>query len=95
MQRLLRGPSLDIGPDAITPTFDALRPPGSSLHVGSTLGPPGFDANTGVRPVDGSVFCFKRQNNTASALIDVLRYDRDAGALKGKPFPCISNFFQP
>jgi hypothetical protein len=95
MLRLLKGPSLDIGPGTITDTFKALAPKGATLHVGSTLGPPDFDAATGVRPVDGSVFCFTRQNNTASPVIDVLRYDRDAHALTGKAFPCISGFYQP
>lgn len=95
MQRLLKGATLNIGPGWITDTFEALSAEGATLHVASTLGPPDFDATTGVRPVDGSVFCFKRQNNTASSLIDVLRYDRDAKALTGKAFPCISGFYQP
>lgn len=95
MKRLLEGASLNIGPGSITDTYDALAVEGATLHVASTLGPPGFDATTGVRPVDGSVFCFKRQNNTASPVIDVLRFDRDANALIGKNFPCISGFYQP
>jgi hypothetical protein len=95
MQRLLKGPTLDIGPGTITETFKALAPQGATLHVASTLGPPDFDAATGVRPVDGSVFCFTRQKNTAGALIDVLRYDRETHALTGKDFPCISGFYQP
>jgi len=95
MRRLLDGTNVSIGPGAIVDAFDVLSTDGATLHLETTLGPPNFDEATGVRPVDGSVFCFTRQNNTASARIDVLRYDRDEQALTGKGFPCISGFFVP
>lgn len=95
MKRLLSGDSFDVGPSSITDVFVALTEGEGSVHVRSTLGPPDFDAKTGVRAVDGSVFCFDRVGNTARVVPDALRYDRNAKALVGKSFPCISGFFVP
>jgi hypothetical protein len=91
MQRLLDGTSIDIGPSTIQETFDELTA-GSTVRVLSTLGPPGFDAKTGVRAVDGSVFCFARNGLLVEQRKHVLRYDRDQGGLTGT-FPCFSGFF--
>jgi hypothetical protein len=92
MHRLLSGTRYDVGPGAIDATFKALSKAGSTIHLNSTLGPPDFDAETGVRPVDGSVLCFEKVGFTVQRRNDVLRYDRDAGALTGS-FPCFNNFF--
>jgi hypothetical protein len=93
MQRLLDGDPVNVGPDDINTVFAAPADDSFGFHVLSTLGPPDFDPETGVRPVDGSVFCFDRTNTTAKVKSDTLRYDRQAGALVGKDFPCISGFF--
>ena len=96
MQRLLSGDNLDVGPGHIADAFAVLLDGKKTLHIGSTLGPPNFDPTTGVRPVDGSVFCFGRVQNSAQLVTNALRYDRDAQALVADgPFPCISGFFQP
>jgi len=92
MHRLLSGTSYDVGPNNIDTTFKALSNAGSSIHLASTLGPPDFDAETGVRAVDGSVLCFEKVGLTVQLRTDVLRYDRDAGKLTGS-FPCFSNFY--
>lgn len=92
MQRLLDGDPVNVGPDDINTVFAAPADDKFGFHVLSTLGPPDFDPDTGVRPVDGSVFCIDRTNTTAKVKSDVLRYDRQAGALDGV-FPCISGFF--
>jgi hypothetical protein len=93
MQRLLSGENYAIGSASIDPVFKVLSKPGSTVHVASTLGPPDFDAMTGVRPVEGGVLCFQKVDLTVVLHTDdVLRYDRDAGALTGK-FPCFSGFY--
>jgi hypothetical protein len=63
------------------------------VHVLSTLGPPDFDPDTGVRAVDGNVLCFERIEKLVVLHKDVLRYDRDLGKLTGT-FPCFSGFFE-
>ena len=95
MLRLLKGDDVNVGPDAISSTFKTLAVKGKTVHVVSTLGPPDFDATTGVRPVDGSVFCLNRTGNTAKPSFDALRYDRTKKALVGDSLPCISGFFTP
>jgi hypothetical protein len=93
MRRLLDGDtSYAIGPKLIQSTFGALGA-GSNVHVLSTLGPPDFDAKTGVRPVEASVLCFDNMGTYVVPHRNVLRYDRDLGALTGI-FPCFSGFFE-
>lgn len=93
MRRLLDGDaSYPVGPTRIKSTFDALGA-GSNVHVLSTLGPPDFDAETGVRPVEASVLCFDNMGSYVVPHRNVLRYDRDLGALTGT-FPCFSGFFE-
>jgi hypothetical protein len=92
MRRLLAGDDYDIGPEAIDPTFKALASDTSNIHLVSTLGPPDFDAESGVRSVDGNVFCFERVDLTVKWRTDVLRYNRESGELTGT-FPCFSGFF--
>jgi hypothetical protein len=93
MRRLLDGTAYAVGPGGIEPTFDALKTAGSKVHVLSTLGPPDFDPDTGVRAVDGNVLCFERIEKLVVLHKDVLRYDRDLGKLTGT-FPCFSGFFE-
>jgi hypothetical protein len=95
MQRLLTGVNYPVGQDHIQDVLEALSAKGASVHVQSTLGPPDFDPETGVRSVDGAVLCFKREGTTAIPVYDALRYDRDAQKLVGKDFPCISGFYRP
>lgn len=91
MRRLLSGKDYAIGPGGIDATFDALSIAGSTVHVASTLGPPDFDAKTGVRAIDGGVLCFEKNDLTVQLRKDVLRYDRDSAGLTGT-FPCFSGF---
>ena len=91
MQRLLSGPSYNVGPDDIGHIFDALSA-GTNVHVASTLGPPDFDPKTGVRSVDGGVLCFERVGDTVQRQTDVLRYDHDQAAFTGT-FPCFGDFY--
>lgn len=94
MRRLLSGEQrFDVGPLPINDVLDALETENSTIELGSTLGPPGFEPDTGVRSVDGAVFCFKKEGATATRRIDVLRYDRASGAYRGQSFPCFSGFF--
>jgi hypothetical protein len=97
MQRLLSGPALAIGPTNILSTFDALREPEGTAEIQSTLGPPTFDPATGVRQVDGSVYCFNRTGKDITVTMDSYRFDRTLGKLRkserGDPF-CIKDFFQ-
>lgn len=93
MKRLLSGDPLAIGPSNINQAFMTLSDKSSTLQIQSTMGPPGFDPATGVRQVDGAVFCFSRSANAAKLQSDVLRYDRSQKKLIGTTFPCISGFF--
>ncbi|HKY36439.1 MAG TPA: hypothetical protein VJN18_10895 [Polyangiaceae bacterium] len=93
MKRLLSGDPFDIGAMAINDVFDALDVEGATLQLNSTLGPPSFDPETGVRPVDGGVFCFSRENEQATSTqreLDVLRYDRDLEHFGDAEFPCFT-----
>jgi hypothetical protein len=95
MERLASGASMPIHPDRILDTFDALRD-GASLELESTLGPPSFDAKTGVRQIDGSVFCFNRLDKEITVSQDTYRYDRTLGDLRKPQFAdpfCIPDFF--
>jgi hypothetical protein len=62
------------------------------VHVASTLGPPDFDPETGVRPIEGGVLCFQKSGFKVQQRSDVLRYDATDGALVGT-FPCFDNFY--
>jgi hypothetical protein len=97
MQRLLSGPRLAIGPNDILATFDALRAPGGTVEILSTLGPPSFDPQTGVRQIDGNVYCFNREGKEVTVTVDSYRFDRTLNELRkserGDPF-CIENFFE-
>ncbi len=96
LHRLLSGDPLNVGPKGINTAYSALSDDSSTIKLQSTLGPPDFDRKTGVRPVDGSVFCIDREATTVTVKVknDVLRYDNQAGKFKGD-LPCISGFFQP
>jgi hypothetical protein len=97
MQRLITGKPMAIGPEQILDTFDALRA-GDSLELQSTLGPPSFDGESGVRQIDGSVFCFNLNGKEVTVSQDTYRYDRELGALRKPKFAdpfCIADFFTP
>ncbi len=90
MQRLLSGDSFNVGPMVISEIFNTLREASTSISLQSTLGPPGFDAKTGVRPVNGSVFCFDQAGVPKS---DVLRYDAAKNDVVGESFPCFNGIY--
>jgi ABC-type branched-subunit amino acid transport system substrate-binding protein len=92
MRRLLSGEKYNIGPGTIKATFSALANADASVHLASTLGPPGFDPETGVRPVEGGVLCFEKVGAKVQRRTDVLRYDVGEAALLGT-FPCFSGFY--
>lgn len=77
MRRLLDGSGFDVGPTDANRIFAALRAKDATVNLASTLGPPGFDAETGVRPITASVFCFSRTKNEVEPLPDQLRYEND------------------
>ncbi len=91
MQRLLSGPSFNVGPSDTNAAFAALGKNGATIRLESTLGPPGLDPVTGVRPVVGSVFCFRRSGNNVTPQFDQLRYDRTKHTLEGE-LGCVPGF---
>jgi hypothetical protein len=97
MKRLVSGAPVPIGPLDILSTYQALSDPDVTVQIQSTLGPPTFDAETGVRQIDGSVFCFARNGTEVTVTVDSYRYDRALGDLRkserGDDF-CINGFFQ-
>lgn len=90
LQRLLNGPAHAVGGLHIPDVVAALRTePSIALH--GTLGPPAFDPVTGAWRGNGSVFCVEPNEGTIDFRMDVLKYDRNTGALTGT-FPCIDGF---
>jgi hypothetical protein len=83
MKRLLSGQRVDVGPEGIPAGVAYLQVPNSQIALYGTLGPPDFDAGTGARISEGSVWCVA---DTGEPLSDVLRLD-DGGELVGD-FPC-------
>jgi hypothetical protein len=92
MPRLINGKAYDVGPANIGAVFQALSKAQSTIELDGTLGPPDFDATTGVRHDQGSVLCFKLDNGVISLEPDVLRYDTELGQFEGT-FPCFDNFY--
>ncbi|HEX2872802.1 MAG TPA: hypothetical protein VHP33_16180 [Polyangiaceae bacterium] len=92
MQRLFSGDGYKVGPTTISATFKALSVEDATIHLDSTLGPPEFDPKTGVRPVDGGVFCFKSISTTAKLVPDVLRYNPETKMFTGDFSPCNAGF---
>jgi hypothetical protein len=94
MRRLIAGDRFDVGPTPIADVFDVLSEPETSIELYGTLGPPDFDAGSGVRIGTSSAFCFfKSSAFTVVPRIDVLRYDRDSAQFVGN-FPCF-DFMPP
>ncbi|RYZ09139.1 MAG: ABC transporter substrate-binding protein [Myxococcales bacterium] len=93
MQRLFAGKqNFDVGPGVIGDVFDALRKPGSFVHLNGTLGPPEIDVSRGVRPVDGGVFCFSRTGTSARVVPNAARFDRDQEKFVGSLAACNPDF---
>jgi len=90
MKRLLSGTKFNIGPDPIGDIFNTLTTPTATIDLQSTLGPPSFDPNNGVRRVTGGVYCFDKAGTTE---FDVLRYDPAKQDVTGPPFPCFSGIY--
>jgi hypothetical protein len=98
MKRLVSGPKIPIQPDRILDTFEALRDGEASIELVSALGPPSFDPESGVRQIDGSVFCFNRELEEITVSFDTYRFDRALGDLRKPKFAdpfCIPDFFVP
>jgi hypothetical protein len=94
MQRLLSGSaSFDVGSEDINDVFAALGDGEATIQLNSTLGPPTFDAATGARPVDASVFCFESKGTFSERHMNVLRYDRKLEQFRGTSFPCFTGFY--
>lgn len=92
MQRLFSGNGYKVGPTTVSATFKALSEAGTTIHLDTTLGPPEFDPETGVRPIEGGVFCFKRLSNTAKLVPDVLRFNAQSKTFTGDFAPCNKDF---
>jgi len=85
MLRLLSGSQqYSVGPDDLASVYGTLAVSGNRISLNGTLGPPAFDAATGVRISKGSVFCFASVPSTEPEVTeenDVLRLD-NSGALQ-------------
>lgn len=90
MKRLITGDALDDGPADIGNVFTALGA-GSTLSLQSTLGPPDFDATTGVRAVTPGVFCYQYDQGIFTPWANTLRYDAATDSFTG-PYPCLTGF---
>lgn len=84
MKRLLTGKTVDVGPKHILNAFQLLSTPDTTIQLSSTLGPPSFDPHSGVRSVNGSVFCFSRDGQLITVETDVLIYDREQATFRHK-----------
>jgi hypothetical protein len=92
LKRLLEGKAFNVGPKQIGAIFQELSSPSGSISLASTLGPPTFDATSGVRSVQSSVFCFDPADGL-QLRVDVLRYDEQTQQLTGEDFPCFTGFY--
>lgn len=93
MRRLLGGDPFDVGPTHIADVFETLAEEDATVELVGTLGPPDFNARTGVRLGTTSVFCFsKTSTTTVVPRVDVLRYDLELNEFRGD-FPCFPGFF--
>jgi hypothetical protein len=96
MRRLLGGDPFAVGPEQIEDVFEVLAEEDATIELIGALGPPDFNARTGVRIGTTSVFCFSKTSTTSVALrSDVLRYDLELGEFRGDDFPCFTGFFPP
>jgi hypothetical protein len=94
MPRLLQGQPYGVGPDAIADVYAALAEPAATIALNGTLGPPDFDATSGVRRATPSVFCFEATPSSLTLRVDVLRYDAVLDEFTGT-YPCMPNFAEP
>jgi len=90
LRRLLDGPAYAVGGLNIPATAAALRVE-PTIALQGTLGPAAFDPKTGGWRGNASVFCIEQREGTDEFSMDVLKYDRGTGELKGE-FPCIDGF---
>ncbi len=93
MNRLLSGPSFDVGPTRMADAMSTLVPASATIQLNGTLGPPDWNTLNGTRRSYGSVWCI---DSTRTYRSDVLRYEpNDAtpteASLTGD-FPCIPDF---
>lgn len=91
MNRLLSGPRIDVGPLGIGSGTAALQIPNTKISLYGALGPPDFDAGTGSRISQGSVWCLEWKGAAALPVMhdDVLRLDATKKTLEGD-FPCFA-----
>lgn len=98
MRRLLSGDDYNVGAypvSEIDEIFKALSGTDSSIHLVSTLGsPPDFDPESGVRPIEGGVFCFSQNGGQVGRVNSQLRFDREMSMLSGTFHPpCFDGFY--
>jgi hypothetical protein len=91
MTRLIGGQRFDVGVTHIPSVLRHLQDENSTLALHGTLGPPTFDAETGSRHGNGSVWCMSLVDGVLSMKTDVLRYDPGSASLRGE-VPCIDGF---
>src|SRR5690606_35959253 len=89
MQRLFGGErSYEIGPSDIGQLVALLRrEPESRVNLTGTMGPPDFDAETGARHGQPSVYCL----SSSGFEQNVMTYDERTGELLGSP-SCVPGF---
>jgi hypothetical protein len=86
------GTPLADGPHDIPNVFSALKN-GDDIALNSTLGPPDFNPDTGVRPAIPSVYCFKwdAESLMPEHALDELRYDAGSDSFTGT-YDCLDDF---
>jgi len=88
LQRLMSGPSWEVGPVDVANVLAVLAVPGATLSLEGTLGPPDFDVGAGLRTAHPTVWCIGGTFDNYSFLSDVLTYDADTDSLLGDDSPC-------
>jgi hypothetical protein len=78
--------SFNVGPNDIGKTLIALQQ--GDVNIKGTMGPSNFFPGTGIRELDGSVWCMKPEG----ALYNVLRIDPETRELTGDFTECIADF---
>lgn len=93
MKALIDGEPVNVGPEAIANTVASLLS-GAKFSLVGTMGPPDFNAVSGARKSQGSVWCLERPDGVVQ--FDAARLDPEMpGQLKATTPFCYDNFIEP
>lgn len=91
VRKLLAGPKIFPGPDAMANAFLAMSTNATTTFIGA-LGPRDIDSDTGTQFGYGALYCYENAS-PVTVKYDVRKYDRQSGALVGdETTSCVVGF---